>query len=327
MKIDLNKSGIIYQSKDKASYQASLRPVQTNHITLETDRLFINSKNTIQPKEGNHSFLFWLVVPAITIWLTAGYFIGLLKEHPLWFKASSAQETTQVTPYVKKYESIKLTGNGLVTLWFDDAWLSQYMVAYPLIKENGFVGTIAVTTSAIGNKDYLNWAQLRILQENGWQITNHTHLHDCSIKNWGEEDVSKEIKTSTEILWKNKFASDILVTPCGVDSPVLRRQALKNFLGYRTVNPGFNDLNNLDFFELKVKNIDNNTKISEIKDWISFARDSNSWLILVFHKIDETTANTEGADKYNISKQDFVQILDHIKSLDMQVIVPAQLMP
>ncbi|MFF2875921.1 hypothetical protein ACFVR2_06315 [Gottfriedia sp. NPDC057991] len=63
-----------------------------------------------------------------------------------------------------------LTHNkGKIVFTMDDAWDSQYTVAYQLMKKYSFPGTIGVITSATGGTK-LNIAQLEELQNNGFKI-------------------------------------------------------------------------------------------------------------------------------------------------------------
>jgi hypothetical protein len=305
-------------------------------VTDDSEKIDLNNVLLTPPSQtktnkavddGKHSFLFWLIVPLVVIWLTAGYFVGLIKEHPSWSKTGYALEINDnIEPFTKDYPKISgKTGNGFVTLWFDDAWLSQYMVAYPLLKQHDFLGTIAVAVDAVEKPDYANWAQLRILAGDNWEITNHSKSHDCKMQTWDSMKISQELKIASLALWKNQLTSDFFVTPCGVDSETLREEVRKNFLGYRTVDPGFNPLNNIDFYHLKVKNVDSHSSLDQIKSWVDYAKETNSWLILVFHKAGETGTNSDD-EEYNTTKADLAATLDYIDKLNLQVVVPSQML-
>jgi hypothetical protein len=274
-------------------------------------------------KTHKHTYLFWLIIPIIVVWLTIGYVIGFLREKPIWYK--SDQQLQDAPPHLQQYKKIP---GGLdqpfVTFWFDDAWLSQYMKAYPELRTNDFPGTIAVPTDLIEKPGYMNWAQLRIMRDNGWEITNHSKSHNCKMNTWDENKIKQEYKASRLTLWKNQLTSDIFVTPCGVDSPIMRAEAEKLFVAYRTVDPGFNNTTDFDIYNLKVKNIDSDVKLNEILGWIDTARKNKSWLIIVFHKIDEVGA-TRADDQFNTSLQDFKKIVDHVKSQNIRVVTPSQI--
>jgi hypothetical protein len=276
-------------------------------------------------QEINHSFLFWLVIPFLILWLSISYVIGFIKDKPNWNNTIDSKEKIVVKPQIHEYKNI--SGNldqAFISFWFDDAWLSQYMQAYPVLKSYNFPAAIAVPTNTIETTNYMNWAQLKILAENDWEITDHGLSHDCTMANWDKEKIDYEYKMSKLILWKNKLTADIFVTPCGVNSQTMHEEAYKYFIGYRTVDPGFNNLSNFDVYNLKVKNIDNLVKIDDIKGWIQSSIKDRSWLILVFHKVGEATSDLSD-EKFNISLNDFKNIVEYIKSSNTQVVVPSQI--
>lgn len=277
--------------------------------------------------ESKHSFLFWLVVPLVLVWLSIGYLFGLLGDKPLWFKSdNTAKITNTIVPYFKEQGSFSQNLNQpFITIWFDDAWLSQYTVAYPVLHKNNFPGTIAVPVNAVETVNYMNWAQLQTMQKNNWEITDHSLQHDCQMQTWNKDQVAFEFQNSKYILWKNKLTADIFVTPCGVDSKIMRQEAAKDFTAYRTVDPGYNDPKNINFYNLKVKNIDNKTTIAQVKGWVDKAKKDNLWLILVFHKIGETSENSK-EDEFNTSTREFNQIVDYIKESGVKVVVPRQIL-
>ena len=85
----------------------------------------------------------------------------------------------------------------------DDADKSFYEVGWPIFKKNNMPVTLFVNTSTIhkNNKNYLNWDQIRQLQEEGVAIGAHSHSHyhmsDLTI-----DEVRKEIETSNNIFLK-----------------------------------------------------------------------------------------------------------------------------
>ncbi len=276
--------------------------------------------------EGKHSFLFWLVAPLVLVWLSVGYLLGLTGDKPVWFKNDNTLKITNpIVPYFQEHGSFNENlDQPFVTLWFDDAWLSQYTKAYPLLKKNNFPGTIAVPVNSIETSNYMNWAQLQTVQKNGWEITNHSLEHDCTMDKWEKQRVDFEFKNSKHILWINKLTSDIFVTPCGVDSKIMRDEAAKMFTGYRTVDPGYNNPKEINAYNFKVKNIDNKTTLDEVKSWVNQTKESNLWMILVFHKVGETT-NDVTEDEFNTSLKEFEEIIDYINKSGIKVVVPSQI--
>ena len=61
---------------------------------------------------------------------------------------------------------------------FDDGWYDGFDYAFPIMREYGFVGTFYVIGDRISrNADYLSAEQLRILEQAGNDIGNHTEGH------------------------------------------------------------------------------------------------------------------------------------------------------
>jgi hypothetical protein len=286
----------------------------------------IKLKKISKPGE-HHSFLFWLVFPILLVWLSVGYISGFIADKPLWFNADKiVQKENSVIPYYQEYGDLALDLNQpFVSLWFDDAWNSQYLEAYKVLKQEGLPGVIAVPTNAIETESYMNWAQLRNMQKNGWEVTNHSLVHDCTMQTWTREKIAYELKNSKLILWRNSLSSDIFVTPCGVDSKVMREESSKLFMGYRTVDPGFNDPANFNPYGFKVKNVDDKVTVSQMKSWIDEAKSKNLWVILVFHKIGEGSGISV-EDEFNTPKKDFEEIVRYIKDSNIKVVVPGQIM-
>lgn len=289
----------------------------------------MKNKNTkIIHSDGKHSFLFWLLIPVVLVWLSVSYITGVILDKPGWFtNKNGSEKTNTVVSYFQDFGTFSENlDQPFVTLWFDDAWLSQYMAAYPILKKFDFPGVIAVPAYLVETPGYMNWAQLRTLQKNGWEMTDHSLEHNCRMNSWSREKIAYEYKTSKFILWKNNLSADIFVTPCGVDSDVMREEAKKMFIAYRTVDPGFNDPKNVDFHNLKVKNVDNDdVNLAIMKSWIDEAKKTKSWVIILFHKVGEKHV-TSGDDEFNVSIDDLTEIVKYIKDSGIKVVVPHQIL-
>ncbi|MFA5328698.1 MAG: polysaccharide deacetylase family protein [Prolixibacteraceae bacterium] len=73
----------------------------------------------------------------------------------------------------------------LIVLTFDDATASQYSNVAPLLKKFGFGATFFVCEFPPNFKDtskYMNWRQIRELDQMGFEIANHTRNHPAVSK-------------------------------------------------------------------------------------------------------------------------------------------------
>ncbi|MEC7209129.1 MAG: polysaccharide deacetylase family protein, partial [Pseudomonadota bacterium] len=94
-----------------------------------------------------------------------------------------------VMPLIKIIEALK-SGDEIndktVAITIDDAYLSVYKEAWPRLQEYGYPFTIFIATDPVDNnlKNYMDWDQIRELQEGGVtigsQTKSHPHMHRLS---------------------------------------------------------------------------------------------------------------------------------------------------
>ena len=116
---------------------------------------------------------------------------------------------------VKSFDDKIKLPDKVIALSVDDAYLSVYENAFPILKARKIPFTIFISTENVDKKhrNYMSWDQLREMQQQGMEIGNHSshHLH--------------MIRTNqTEQNWKQSVLDDI--------SHAQRR--LKNELGVDT---------------------------------------------------------------------------------------------
>ncbi len=110
---------------------------------------------------------------------------------------------------VTNLKSGKKLPDRTVAITIDDAFLSVYEKAWPMLKEKKLPFTIFVATDAVDKnyRGYMNWDQLRELQKEGVnmgsQSASHPHMHTLS-----EELVKKEIDNSNE-----RFLEELGIRP------------------------------------------------------------------------------------------------------------------
>ena len=92
---------------------------------------------------------------------------------------------------LKDLDAGKALPDKAVAITFDDAYLSIYSTAWPLLKKEGWPFTIFVNPKQIDAKlpNMISWEQLKELQDQGVIIANHTQTHPYLI----EADLNKNI--------------------------------------------------------------------------------------------------------------------------------------
>lgn len=140
-----------------------------------------------------------------------------------------------------------------VVITFDDAAISVYNYAFPILKEMNIPATVFIPTSRIGSEDYMSWEQLKEMQDyrndKGEQLFfmeshSHTHTHldpskFCSQKEF-QNFVNFEFKESKRII-KDKLNTEagIFALPFGVgkENTVVVQAAKDN--GYQLLRTSF----------------------------------------------------------------------------------------
>lgn len=96
---------------------------------------------------------------------------------------------------LKQFMSAATEGTSLpdkaVLLTVDDAFLSVYEVAHPLMQQYGFPYTVFVSSDPVddGLSDYMTWDQMREMQAGGATFANHGASHASTIdRSDGEGD-------------------------------------------------------------------------------------------------------------------------------------------
>lgn len=89
-----------------------------------------------------------------------------------------------------------------VALSVDDAYLSVFQHAYPLIKKRGLPLTVFVSTDAVDERlgGYMSWEQMREMQRHGVDFANHSA---------GHSHLQERLEGEDEAAWKSRVTADI----------------------------------------------------------------------------------------------------------------------
>ncbi len=114
-------------------------------------------------------------------------------------------EVKPLTDVIEALRSKTPLPEKTVAITFDDAYLSIYTNAFPLLKNKGWPFTIFVSPKPVdkGYGKFLSWQQIEEMTRHGATIANHTMNHDHSVeRNPGE----------TEQQWLQRFQQDLEAT-------------------------------------------------------------------------------------------------------------------
>lgn len=275
-------------------------------------------------KRYHLSFLFWLVLPILLILMSINYLLNNIIQ-PRWqitlasnsIVSPRSHEAMELPPAIT---SFNWQGGGLVTFWFDDAWISQYETALPILEKYSYKAAVAVPTSHVGFESYMNWFQLRRVQFLGWEVTAHSRTHNCDENERLISEYEWEILGSKEDLQKVGLRQDIYVLPCGVEHKKAKEIIQKNFSSLRTVQRGLNSLPIQDPYSLKIIEVNQDSSLLDVRKQIQVAKQTGGWIILTFHQIsDETT-------EFAITPVFFEEVVKEVNNSGMPVVLPSQVL-
>jgi peptidoglycan/xylan/chitin deacetylase (PgdA/CDA1 family) len=263
----------------------------------------------------------WVLLPLVFLWLAFSYLIGLT-EKPSWdqINASPRNQVEGIQDLIgpEIQPSYDWNGGGIVTFWFDDAWMSQYTVAAPLLRKHGIKAAMAVPTELVGFEAYLTWEQLRRLAFEGWDMAAHSRNHNCEPSLFSPEQLIGEVVGSKNDLLSKGMHADHYVVPCGEVTEEMRLLIREHFVSMRTSESKINPVPVLDPYQLGAVSMTPTTTLPEIEGWVEQARSQNGWLILMFHQIDND------GDLYSITPEVLGHIIGIVEQSGLSVVTPSQ---
>ena len=120
--------------------------------------------------------------------------------------------------------------NKKILLTIDDAFLSFYENAWPILKKNEIPFILFVSTEPIGKRGYMTWEQIKEIEKEKFAfIGNHSHTHEYLIK-FSFADFKNDINESIEIFNENLGYNPIFFSyPFGEYSLEQKNFIKKNF--------------------------------------------------------------------------------------------------
>ena len=87
-----------------------------------------------------------------------------------------------------------------VLITFDDGYEDNYLYAYPILQKYGFKATVFIITDFVGvQPHYVNWQQVREMDDYGFNIESHTVSHR-SMTDLSDEELKAELTGSKQKL-------------------------------------------------------------------------------------------------------------------------------
>lgn len=222
---------------------------------------------------------------------------------------------------------------GVVSVTLDDGWTNQYTNGNPVLSGLGLPATYYIISDEVKDAtpadgaDYMTQAQVKSLATAGNEIGSHTKDH-CELTTGLTEpagpacpgfDLTSEMRDSKTVLEGIVGAGTVtnFAYPYGSYNATTIAAGQPYYTSQRSVVRGYNSIDNWNINELKIQEVDATNTNAEVQSWIDQAKNSKTWLILVYHEVANTAA--PGDEGYNVKTADFLAQMTYLKNSGVAV--------
>lgn len=154
-------------------------------------------------------------------------------------------EKSVATPHIRDLIGKMQTGESLpqraICLTFDDGKVSDYEIAFPLLKKYGLAATFFVVTDRVGKSGYVTWEHLEEMNRAGMSIESHSRSHPF-LSQCSESMVYEEMASSKAAI-ESRLGTSVRCFAFPGGDWVLAHQAIAKRCGYDAIctsNVGLN---------------------------------------------------------------------------------------
>jgi peptidoglycan/xylan/chitin deacetylase (PgdA/CDA1 family) len=220
----------------------------------------------------------------------------------------------------------------LLSLTFDDGHEDNVTNLLPLLTQYGYKTTQCFETGTLIANPAQAQTNVGAFLNAGHEICSHTITHPMltQINNTQLANELTQSKSYLQNIVGNKQVIDDFASPYGdYDQRVNDAIKAAGYASHRTVDEGFNSKDNFDAYRIRVQNIfydsasTKTTTAAQVAAWIAEAKADNTWLVLVYHRVVDTSkagqAGYEAPGPYDTSTDVMKQHLDAIKASGIKV--------
>jgi len=195
----------------------------------------------------------------------------------------------------------------LVTLTFDDGHEDNAATALPVMNARSLKSTQCFATQYIQDNAAAQQA-VATFQNSGHEICSHTITHPF-LTSLTATQLTTEVKNSQTYL-KTLTGAPVknFASPYGDYNQAVNTELKKYYRSHRTVDEGYNSKDNFDAYRVRVQNMKNTTTLAEYQSWIDQAKATNTWLVLVYHRVPVTGATD--VEEFDTPFADFTPQMD-----------------
>ncbi|WP_257202292.1 polysaccharide deacetylase family protein [Corynebacterium cystitidis] len=188
----------------------------------------------------------------------------------------------------KSMSTIPEADSGVVSVVFDDGWLSAYETAWPAMQEHGITkGVSYIIPDQVGDGGRMSLDQIKELQDiHGWDIGSHgsPRLTDLNTDQLKEE--LSGVKKYMEDNGIGRGARHYAYPQGRYDQSVLDYMR-REFDTARTIEHDNESVKPGDPHRLRVFYAGAHIRSDQVQNAVDKAKENKTWLIMVYHRVEE----------------------------------------
>ncbi|HKX73201.1 MAG TPA: polysaccharide deacetylase family protein [Candidatus Saccharimonadales bacterium] len=203
---------------------------------------------------------------------------------------------------------------AIISLTFDDAWRSIHANAFPILKKYGLTSTQYLLSGKSNEPEYMTTDMMKEFKNSGHEIAAHTIDH-ADLTKIDTTNLRRQLVES-----KSWFTNAVGVTPVNFATPYGAYNSdvigfvKQNYRSHRSVETGYNGKDNFDIYNIRVQNITNQTTPAEVASWIAKAESDRTWLVIVYHQVDENPG------EFGTTPKNFDSQMATLKAMNLPVL-------
>jgi len=226
-----------------------------------------------------------------------------------------------------------IINQGFVSLTFDDGYYSAYSKAIPILDAAGIKSTFCVITTLVGDAvdAYVTQAQLQALYKNGHEIGNHTRTHPA-LSTISSTQLTSETSGAQQDLQGWGYNPTTFAYPYddyggSSTSSVVDAVKASGVRGARDSDYG--GYNNSTTFPLLLDSMPSEydlgtDNVTTVTGWIQQAVANKMWVIILWHRVDETDPNTGAPNPISVPSSVIQGVVNYIAQNGVHVVTDSE---
>jgi peptidoglycan/xylan/chitin deacetylase (PgdA/CDA1 family) len=222
---------------------------------------------------------------------------------------------------------------GFVSLTFDDGYYSAYTKGLPILDAAGIKSTFYTITTLVGDTadGYVTQSQLQALYKNGHEIGNHTRTHPF-LSTVSPTQLTSETSGAQQDLQGWGYNPTTFAYPYddyggSSTSAVVAAVKASGVRGARDSDYG--GYNNSSTFPLLLDSMPSEydlgtDNVATVTGWIQQAVANKMWVIILWHRVDETDPNTGAPNPISVPSTVIQGVVNYIVQNGVHVVTDSE---